>query len=114
MTIKFRDFYQNHLGAKGNNNSLTLSKGSYEDSEKLCVNYLIFLLPSCVTKIKTKNKYHYVASNTNEGKMDNFIWMENAQIFFCQTFSSFCFHLIGSHVVVLVAQIMSLTNFIDV
>ena len=43
MTIKFRDFYQNHLGAKGNNNSLTLSNGSYEDSEKLRVNYSINL-----------------------------------------------------------------------
>ena len=55
-TILFRDFHQNHLGAKCNNYPLTLSKGSYEDSEKLRVNYLIFLLPSCVTKIKTKNE----------------------------------------------------------
>ena len=53
-TIQFRDFDQNHFGAKCNNNTLTLSKGSYEDSEKLRVNYLIFLLPSCVTKIKNK------------------------------------------------------------
>ena len=40
-TILFRDFYQNHLGAKCKNYPLTLSKGSYEDSEKLRVNYLI-------------------------------------------------------------------------
>ena len=40
-TIQFWDFDQNHFGAKCNNNTLTLSKGSYEDSEKLRVNYLI-------------------------------------------------------------------------
>ena len=35
--------------------------------------------------------------------MDNFLWMENEQNIFYDFFS-FCFHFIGSHVVVLVVQ----------
>ena len=36
--------------------------------------------------------------------MENFLWMENEQNIFYDFFS-FCFHFIGSHVVVLVVQI---------
>ena len=39
------------------------------------------------------------------GKMENYTSMENQQNIFFWTFSSFCFHFIGSNVLVCDAQI---------
>ena len=39
------------------------------------------------------------------GKMENYTSMENQQNIFFWTFSFFCFHFIGSNVLVCVAQI---------
>ena len=59
--LKFWDLLQNYLGAKCNNYPLTLSKGSYEDSEKLRVNYLIdFSITFLCYKNKNKKNINLI------------------------------------------------------
>ena len=50
-------------------------------------------------------QYKIQSLMTKMGKMENYTSMENQQNIFFWTFSSFCFHFIGSNVLVCVAQI---------